>query len=102
MSPEKVQANHSQLRRKQSTLLRRARGHTVVVVRNARSGGGVKYVLDQAYAEELWRSLRAATETLEILEDRKLLRRLLRASKGLDQAVERGSLHSLAEVFGAK
>ena len=100
MSPEKVKVNRSQLRRKQSALFRRARGRTVVVVSNARGGGGVKYVLDEAYAEELWRNLRAATETLEILEDRKLLRRLLRATKGLDEDVERGRLHSLDEALG--
>jgi len=100
-SPEKIEVNRSQLRRKQSALFRRARGRTVVVVTNARKSGGVKYVLDQSYLEELWRNLRAATETLEILKDRKLLERLLKASEGLDEDVERGRLHSLDEVFGA-
>ncbi len=99
-SPEKVEVNRSELRRKQSAVFRRARGRTVVAITSARSGR-VKYLLDERYLEELWRNLRAAIETLETLKDRKLLRRLLRASKGLDEDVERGRLHSLDEALGA-
>jgi hypothetical protein len=60
----------------------------------------VKYVLDGPYLEELTRSLRAALETLEILQDRKLTRRLLRASRTLDADVAQGRLRGLDEAFG--
>jgi len=98
--PEKVEVSRTELRRRQSAAFRRAKGSTVLAVTDVRAGGVVKYVLDGAYLEELTRSLKAALETLDILQDRKLRSRLLRASRSLDTSVAQGSLRALDEVFG--
>ena len=100
-APERLEVTRTELRRKPSALLRRAKGRTVVAVRDSRAPGDTKYVLDGRYLEELWRNLRAAIETLEILKDRRLLNQLLRATRTLDQEAARGRLRSLEDAFGA-
>jgi len=101
MSPQKVQVNRSQLRQKQSAVLGKAKGRTVVVVSDARAGGEVKYVLDRLYFEQLWKNLRAAVETLEITADRKLFDQILRAAETLQEDVRTGKLHFFEEAFRA-
>ena len=101
MSPQKVQVNRSQLRQKQSSILRKAKGRTVVVVSDARAGGEVKYVLDRLYFEQLWKSLVAAVETLEITTDRKLFNQILRAAETLDDDTRVRKLRPFEEAFGA-
>jgi hypothetical protein len=101
MTPQKVQVNRSQLRQKQRNILRKAKGRTVVVVSDARAGGEVKYVLDSLYFEQLWKSLAAAVETLEITTDRRLFNQILRAGETLDEDMRGGKLRRLEEAFGA-
>ena len=101
MSPQKVQVNRSQLRQKQSAILGKAKGRTVVVVSDARAGGEVKYILDRLYFEQLWKDLRAAVETLEITTDRKLFNQILRAAETLDADVRDRKLRPFEEAFGA-
>jgi hypothetical protein len=98
--PAKVQVNRSQLRQKQSSILRQAKGRTVVVVSDARAGGEVKYVLDRLYFEQLWKSLVAAVETLEITTDRKLFNQILRAAETLDDDMRVEKLRPFEEAFG--
>ena len=100
MSPQKVQVNRSQLRQKQSAVLGKAKGRTVVVVSDARAGSEVKYVLDKPYFEQLWKSLVAAVETLEITTDRKLFDQILRAAETLDDDMRVEKLRPFEEAFG--
>ncbi|MBM3746418.1 MAG: hypothetical protein FJW34_11530 [Acidobacteria bacterium] len=99
--PSKIEVSRSELRRRQSAAFRRAKGSTVLAVTDARPGGEVKYVVDGPYLEQLTSSLRAALETLEVLEDRRLLDRVLQASRTLDADLAQGRLRALDEVFGA-
>ncbi|MBI5478929.1 MAG: hypothetical protein HY906_08740 [Deltaproteobacteria bacterium] len=98
-TPATISVNRSDLRQRQSRLLQQARGRTVVVV-SSRARGARKCVVDEAYFDELLRTLRAATETLAITTDRKLFSRLLAAAGRLDRDVRGGRLHSVDEAFG--
>ncbi len=99
LKPGTVKINRSQFRQKQSAVLKRARGRTVVVV-TSRGEGGQKCVLDREYFEEIMEKFRNAMETLEIMSDTKLFTRLLRTARTLDDDVRLGRLRSLEEAFG--
>ncbi len=100
LKPERVETNRSELRQKQSDILAKAKGRTVVVVTT--HGREEKYVLDKEYFDEILNKLRAALETLEITVDTKLFRRLLKAAETIDEDIRLGKLHSFEEVFGEK
>lgn len=101
LQPERVETNRSQLRQKQSSVLRKAKGRTVVVV-TARGEQDEKCVLDKGYFEEILGKLREALETLEITADSRLFRQLLRAGETIDEDIRLGKLHSWEEAFGKK
>ncbi len=100
LKPQKVKTSRSELRQRQSFILGRAKGRTVVVVRTR--GREEKYVLDKAYFEEIMEKLRAALETLEITADTRLFGQLLKAAETIDEDIRRGKLHSLEEAFGGR
>lgn len=97
--PTQIPVNRSQLREKQSSILSKARGHTVVVV-TARQEEDEKYVVDKAYFEAILKHLRTATETLKITADTKLFSQLLKVRSTIDEDIRHGRLHSLEEAFG--
>ena len=99
VSPEFIQVNRSELRQNQSSLLKKAKGRTVLVIA-APQEGEEKFVLDRAYFEDLSAKLRAVTETLAIAADQKLFSQILRAAKTLDSDVRKNRLHSFEEAFG--
>ncbi len=101
LKPERLQTNRSRLRQEQSSILKKAKGKTVVLV-TARNQEDEKCVLDRSYFEELLQRFQAAVETLEITADTRLFNQLLRAGETLDEDVRRGRLHSFEEAFGAK
>lgn len=101
LQPETIQTNRSQLRQRQSSVLRRAKGSTVVVV-TARADEDQKCVLDKRYFEQILESSRAALETLEIVADTRLFSRLLKTAEALDEEIRRGNLHSFEEAFGER
>lgn len=97
--PGTIEVNRSQLRQNQSTVLKKATGRTVVVVRSNRKGSE-KCVMDRQYFEEILAKLKAAQETLQITADAKLFPRLLRAARTIDRDARQGKLHSFEEAFG--
>lgn len=99
LKPATVQTNRSQLRQKQASVLRKARGRTVVVV-GARALEDEKYVVDRRYFEELLGKLQDAIETLEIVSDTKFFNQLIRAGQTMDADIRLGKLHSFEEAFG--
>jgi hypothetical protein len=99
--PEFIEVNRSELRQNQSSLLRKAKGRTVLVI-SAPQEGEEKIVLDRAYFDDLAAKLRAAIETLAITTDKRLFSRILAAAETLDTDVRKRKLHSFEEAFGAK
>ena len=99
LEPETVETNRTQLRQRQSSVLRKAKGRTVVVVR-AREEEDEKCVVDKRYFEEILQNFSAALETLEIATDSKLFRRLLKAGETVDEEMRLGKLYSFGEAFG--
>lgn len=99
LKPQRLHTNRTRLRQEQSSVLRKARGRTVIVV-TARNDEDEKCVLDRSYFEEILGKLQAALETLEITADPKLFSQLLRAGESIDKEVRRGTLHSFEEAFG--
>ena len=97
--PEKVRVNRSQLRQRQSKILRQAKGRTIIEVPGWTEDDG-KYVVDKRYFDDLLRRLRATVETLEITADPKLFGQILRAAQTVDQEARGGKLHSFDEAFG--
>jgi hypothetical protein len=99
--PEFIEVNRSELRRNQSSVLRKAKGRTVLVI-SAPQEGEEKLVVDRAYFDDLAAKLRAAIETLAITTDKRLFSRILAAAETLDSDVRKDKLHSFEEAFGAK
>jgi ribosomal protein L25 (general stress protein Ctc) len=99
LKPETVETSRTQLRQRQSSVLRKAKGRTVVVVR-AREEEDEKCVVDKRYFEEILQNFGAALETLEIATDTKLFSRLLKAAETVDEEIRLGKLHSFEEAFG--
>jgi hypothetical protein len=99
--PEFIEVNRSELRQNQSSVLRKAKGRTVLVI-SAPQEGEEKIVLDRAYFDDMAARLRAAIETLAITTDKRLFSRILAAAETLDADVLKGKLHSFEEAFGGK
>jgi glycosyltransferase A (GT-A) superfamily protein (DUF2064 family) len=99
--PEFIEVNRSELRQNQSSVLRKAKGRTVLVI-SAPQEGEEKIVLARAYFDDIAARLRAAIETLAITTDKRLFSRILAAAETLDADVRKQKLHSFEEAFGAK
>ena len=99
--PEKITVKRSELRQNQSRLLEKAKGRTVLVV-NGPTGGdeNKKYVLDQAYFDDLLKRYSSLLETLEITVDRKLFNQIMAVADSLEEDLRQGRLHSFEEAFG--
>ena len=96
--PAEERVNRSRLREEQSAILKRASGHTVILVEN-RGQGDEKCILDKAYFDELLSQLKTAVETLQITMDVKLFKRLLKTAGTLEEDTRLGKLYSVEEVF---
>ena len=96
--PAEERVNRSKLREEQSAILKRASGHTVILVGN-RGGGDEKCILDKEYFDELLRQLKIAVDTLQITMDVKLLERLLKTAETLEEDTRLGKLYAVEEVF---
>ena len=96
--PAEERVNRSKLRDEQSAILKRASGHTVIIVGN-RGEGDEKYILDKEYFDELRRQLKIAVDTLQITMDVKLFKRLLKTAETLEEDTRLGKLYSVEEVF---
>ena len=98
---EKITVKRSELRQNQSKLLGKAKGRTVLVI-NSPTGGDEnrKYVLDQAYFDDLLKRYSSLMETLEITVDRKLFNQIMAVADSLEQDLRVGRLHSFEEAFG--
>ena len=99
--PHWVTVKRSELRQKQRSTLKRAKGRTVVLI-SASDKEEEKLVLDKGYFDELVGKLRAAVETLDITMDERLFPRILKAAKTLDRDIRTGKLHSFEEAFREK
>ena|SRR2546425_7482994 len=97
-NPQMVSVNRSELRKNQRAVLRKARGHTVVVV-EASDEGEEKVVVDKNYFEDVLKRLRALRETLEIMGDERLFGQIMKAADTLDEDMRLGRLHSIEEAF---
>ena len=97
--PDVIPVRRSQLRQNQSSLLRKVKGRTVLVIRGP-GGEDEKYVLDKEYFQELLKRFSSLVETLEIMADRKLFNQILAAAGTLEEDLRRGRLHSVEEAFG--
>jgi hypothetical protein len=96
--PQTRKVNRARLRQDQSHILKMAKGKTVVVVAS-RGTEEEKFILDKAYFEELTSGLQAALETLEVMMDTNLYRRLLAAAETIEADARAGKLYSLEEAF---
>jgi hypothetical protein len=99
--PEFLEVNRSELRQNQSSILRKAKGRTVLVI-SAPQEGEEKLVMDRAYFDDIASKLRAAIETLAVVADERLFSRILAAADTLDSDVRKRELHSFEEAFGEK
>lgn len=96
--PEPILVKRSDLRQHQSALLRKAKGHKVLLV-TAPGQGDEKYILDKEYFDEFIRRFEAVVETLEITMDRKLFDQILAAADTLEEDLRLGNLRSFEEAF---
>ena len=96
--PAEESVNRSRLREDQSAILKRASGHTVILVGN-RGNEDEKCILDKAYFDELLSQLKIAVDTLQITMDVKLFKRLLKTAETLEEDTRLGKLYSVDEVF---
>jgi hypothetical protein len=99
MQPEMIPVNRSELRQKQSALLRRARGRTVLLVK-ANLPEEEKIVLDKEYFDQMRQKFESLIETLEIAMDRRLFNQILTAADTLEEDLRLGKLNSLEDAFG--
>lgn len=101
LRPKKIETNRSQLRQRQRSVLRKAKGATIVIVTGPEEEDE-KCVLDRSYFEEILKHLQSALETLEITTDTRLFSQLLRTAGTIDKDIRRGRVHSFEEAFGEK
>ena len=99
LKPTEHRVNRSKLRQAQSSVLKRASGHTVIVVEN-RGADDTKCILDKNYFDALLEQLNMAFETLEITTDVNLFNRLLKTAGTLEEDTRLGKLYSVKDVFG--
>ena len=78
--------------------LKAAKDGNVVLIENRRQDA--KYVVDGEWLEELVRTRDSMLATLEILADRELTDRLLKAAETIKADLREGRLKTMAEVFG--
>lgn len=98
--PDKtVAVNRSELRADQSSILDKAEGTHIVVVKAPRASGGEKYIVDGAYFNTVFDRLRSALETLEIMMDRRLVDSIMKSMDTLDEDMRLGRLHSFEDAF---
>jgi hypothetical protein len=95
---EMIETNRSELRQNQSALLKRARGHRVLLIKSNDETDD-KVVLDREYFDQIRKKLEAVVETLEIAMDRKLFNQILTAADTLEDDLRLGKLHSLEDAF---
>ncbi len=85
-----------------SEYLESVRKHKMVViesrVRNAKSVA----VVDKEWLDTILAERKSILATIEILMDRDLTERLLRAARTADEDAQAGRLHTHEEVFGAE
>ena len=99
-SPNKtVEVNRSELRAAQSSILDKAEGTHIVVVKAPRTSGGEKYIVDSAYFNTIFDRLHSALETLEIMMDRRLFDNITKSMDTLDEDMRLGRLHSFDDAF---
>jgi hypothetical protein len=96
--PQTVRINRTLFRQSQKSVLRRAKGRTVVVL-TARQPHEEKCVVDKQYFDEILGQVDSLQETLEIMADTKLFNRLLRAQETIDEDLRSGRLHAFEEAF---
>lgn len=89
--PEPIPVKRSDLRSNQRALLKKAKGHKVLLVK-AGDEANEKYVLDKKYFDEFIQKFEAVVETLEIVMDRKLFNQILAAADTLEEDLRLGSL----------
>jgi hypothetical protein len=99
--PALVEVNRSEFRQRQSALLRKVKGRTMLVI-SAHEREDEKLVVDREYFDDLVANLRSAVETLAIATDERLFSRILAAAVTLEQDVRGGKLHSFEEAFGER
>ena len=100
MAPTKaIEVNRTELRADQSTILAKAEGKHIVVVKSPRSSGGEKYIVDSDYFKAVMDRLASALETLEIMMDKRLFNNIMRSMDTLDEDMRRGRLHSFDDAF---
>lgn len=97
--PEMVAVKRSELRQNQSAVLKRAKGHKVLLI-SASAYEEEKLVLDRQYFDDLVSKLRAVVETLAITTNEPLFSGILAAANTLDEDIRLGKLHSFEEAFG--
>jgi regulator of protease activity HflC (stomatin/prohibitin superfamily) len=100
-SEPEVSVSRSELRQKQSRVLRQATGKTVVKVTSGsrKEDDETKYIVDKQYWEEVLGKIQALKDTLAITSDPKLFPQLLRAGETVDEDIRLGKLHSFEEAF---
>ena len=96
--PKLIEVNRSELRRDQSSVLKKAVGKCVVVVSGTPDDAD-KYIVDKRYFEDLLKQWQSAIETLEIAADVRLFNNLLRAADTIDRDLRQGKLHPFEEAF---
>ena len=86
--PKTTKVDRAELRRDQATILKKAAGKNVIVVRG-RSEDEEKYIVDKKYFEELLQQLRSAIETLAMTTDVRLFGNLLKAAGTIEDDLHR-------------
>ncbi len=97
--PKRKTVNRSQLRQNQSATLRLASGNKAVLI-SAHHQEDEKILLDRKYFDEMLERISSLMETLEIMNDQKLLNQILASDKSLEHDTRHGKLHSFEEAFG--
>jgi hypothetical protein len=100
ISPERaLKVNRSELRADQSSILDKAVGEHIVVVKSPKSSGGEKYIIDSAYFNAVVERLQSAVETLEIMMDSRLFDNIRKSMDSIDEDMRLGRLHNFDDAF---
>jgi len=75
-----------------------AKDDAVVLIGNRRRQA--RYLVDKNWLDKVIRERQSILATIEVLADRDLTARLLKAAKTVDEDVRAGRLHTLEEVLG--
>ena len=99
MHPQVIAVKRTDLRQKQPSVLRKAKGRTVLAIKGPSKDGDEKYILDKQYFDELLGKYASLVETIQIMADRKLFNQILAAAGTLEEDLRLGKLHSFEEAF---